>query len=71
MKAELDSDKLCEILGHKGNSEESLKKLFRLCMISDLMSTKLTEFEILSLLRYDESYSNLVKEEDTSSSSSG
>lgn len=64
MKAELDSDKLCEILGHKGNSGEALKKLFRLCMISDFMSTKLTEFEVLSLLRFDESYSNLVKDEE-------
>lgn len=70
MKAEIDTEKLCDALGQKGNPEEALKKLFRLCLISDFMSTKLTEFEMLSLMRFDESYSNLVKDDESQSGGS-
>lgn len=34
------------------------------------MSTKLTEFEMLSLMRFDESYSNLVKDDESQASGS-
>ena len=67
MKEEIDVEKVCEVLGHKGNSSEALKKLFKLCMISDIMQTKLTEYEILHLMRFDESYCNLVKEDESNS----
>ena len=63
LKAEIDLEKLTEVLGCKGDAEESLKKLFRLCQVADVVSNKLTEFEMLTLMRYDDSYNNLVKED--------
>lgn len=64
MKAELDAGKISEVLGHKGNPTEALKKLYRLCLIADTMSSKLTEFEMLTLMRFDDTYSNIVRDDE-------
>ncbi|EAR85068.1 hypothetical protein TTHERM_00530200 (macronuclear) [Tetrahymena thermophila SB210] len=63
VKADLDVNKITEALGQKGNTEEALKKLYKLCLIFEIVANKLTEFEMVSLMRYDDTYSNLVKDE--------
>lgn len=43
--------------------EEALKKLYKMCLIFEMVAIKLTEFEMITLMRYDDTFNNIVKEE--------
>lgn len=57
---DLNTEKLIQILKVQ-NTEEGLKKMFKIASLMDILLNKMTEYEIIYLLRYDEIYANLTK----------
>lgn len=43
------------------SAEEGMKKMFKITSLIDLLINKITEYEIIYLLRYDETYNSLTK----------
>lgn len=43
------------------SAEEGMKKLYKIAAIMDVMINKIHEYDIIYLLRYDETYNTLMK----------
>ncbi len=44
------------------DSTEGLKKLYKMVSLFDLMASKITEYELIYLLKYDEIFKNVTKD---------
>ena len=49
------------MLGVK-DSTEGLKKLYKMVSLFDLMASKVTEYELVYLLKYDDIFKNITKD---------
>ncbi|KRX04251.1 hypothetical protein PPERSA_11375 [Pseudocohnilembus persalinus] len=56
----LDEKQLLETL-KVSSAEEGMKKLYKIAAIMDVMINKIHEYDIIYLLRYDETYNTLMK----------
>ena len=57
----LDTEDLLKFMGVKSESD-GLRKLFRMLGVLDLTLTKLTEYHIVSFLKYDKAFDDLKKQ---------